>query len=77
MNAGTPLNVGDVVQVDPECKNRAFAGCIMVVDKLVSDGARLFMQLLGETRDQMGGTTYVMMKFEDMEYVGKAVWIAK
>lgn len=67
------LEIGDLVQLSPECKNLAFAMCIMVVTEPKSFGAQGYVQALG-TRDGPGGQAYYRASWEEMELVGKAAW---
>lgn len=70
-----PLEVGDVVQLDPEkCPNPMFAGCLMVVTEPKPWGAQGYAQALGESGEP-GGQVHYRAKWEHMEYVGKAAWI--
>jgi len=69
------LEAGDVVQLSPECKNLAFACCFMTVSEPKSWGAQGYVQVLGETREGPGGQAYYRAKWEEMEFVGRAVWI--
>lgn len=71
------LEVGDVVQIDPVCMtNPMFSGCFMTVTELKSFGAMGFVQSLG-SNNKIGGHAYIRLKFEEFEYVGKAVWIVE
>jgi hypothetical protein len=77
MNPRT-LEVGDVVQLNPEtCGNPAFAGCFMCVTEPKEWGAQGYVQALGETREKLGGQAYYRAKWEEMEFVGKAVWVVE
>lgn len=58
MLKGTPLNIGDIVQLSPNIEtNPAFAGCLMVVTEPKAFGAQGFVQVLG-TREGPGGRAY-------------------
>ena len=71
------LEEGDVVQLNPETvRNKAFAGCMMVVSEPKEFGAQGYVQALGETREASGGQAYYRAQWDEMEYVGKAAWIA-
>ena len=78
MKAGTILLAGDVVQLNPETVgNKAFTGCMMVITEPKKFGAQGYVQSLGEDRDNAGGQAYYRAKWEEMELVGKATWMAK
>lgn len=70
------LKVGDVVQLSPEVGNPMFAGCMMVVTEPKSWGAQGYVAGLGED-GKPGGHAYYRAKWEEMEYVGIAWWVAK
>ena len=59
--------VGDVVQLSPSLD--LFAACFMVVTEPKSWGAQGYVRVPG------GGNAYYRAKAEDMELVGKAVWV--
>jgi hypothetical protein len=66
-----------VVQLNPETVgNPAFAGAMMVVTDLKSWGVQGYVQSLG-TRDAPGGQAYYRAKWEEVEYVGEAVWVTQ
>ena len=67
MAAHIRMEVGDVVQLSPELDR--FAACFMVVTEPKSWGAQGYVRVPG------GGDAYYRAKNEDMELVGKAVWI--
>lgn len=70
-----PLEVGDIVQLDPEkCGNPMFAGCFMTVTEFKSWGAQGYVQSLG-CDGEPGGQAYYRAKFEEMVKVGKAEWV--
>ncbi|SIT27940.1 hypothetical protein [Achromobacter sp. MFA1 R4] len=65
------LNADDLVQLDPgKVGNPLFAGCVMVVTEPKSWGAQGYVQAPG------GGQAYYRAKHEEMELVGRAVWVA-
>jgi len=70
------LRIGEIVQLNPETtKNKAFAGCLMVVSEPKSFGEMGYVQSLG-TRQQIGGQAYYRVNFEDMEPTGgMAPWL--
>ena len=63
-----PLEIGDVVQINPE--NKMFGGCFMVVTEPKAWGAQGGIAVPGQP-----GIAYLRCKFEEMEYVGRATWI--
>jgi hypothetical protein len=67
---------GSIVQLNPEfAANLAFAGCLVVVDKVYGWGIQGYVQALGESREQPGGQAYIRAKWEDIEPTGGvAVW---
>jgi hypothetical protein len=70
------LKPGFLVQLNPELVgNKAFAGSIMVVTEPHEWGAQGYVQVLGENR-LPGGKAYYRAKWEEMEFVGTAVWVA-
>jgi hypothetical protein len=67
---------GTLVQLSPEtCGNPMLAGCFMVVTEPKSFGAQGYVQATGEN-GKMGGLAYYRAKFEEMEVVGRAEWVA-
>ena len=71
------LQVGDVVQISPEYKGKAFAGCMAVVTEPKSFGFQGYVQGLGQNQDESGGQAYIRINWEDFEFVGRATWIAE
>lgn len=68
------LSVNSVVQLNPEtCRNRMFAGCMMVVTEPKPWGAQGYVQSLGKN-EEPGGQAYYRAKWEEMDFVGYAVW---
>lgn len=68
MKAGT-LNVGDVVQLNPEkAGNPAFAACFMTVTEPKGFGAQGYIQVPG------GGQAYYRAGWDEMEPIGVAEW---
>lgn len=70
------LRVGGVVQISPDCKNRMFAGCLLIVTEPKPFGCQGYVQALGEN-GKPGGQAYLRPRWQDMEFVGRAVWIAQ
>jgi hypothetical protein len=78
MNSETAkkLEIGDVVQIDPEFHlDGFFAGCFMVVTELKPWGAQGAICVPNGPRGSMPGQAYCRATWDEMEYVGKAVWI--
>lgn len=71
------LKPGFLVQLNPySVDNIMFAGCIMVVTEPKEWGAQGYVQGLGENQ-LPGGQAYYRAKWEEMEFVGTAVWVTK
>jgi hypothetical protein len=71
------LEVGDVVQLGPNVGNPAFAYSMMVVTEPKAWGAQGYVQALGTREEGHAGQAYYRAKWDEMEYVGKAAWIAQ
>ncbi len=77
MNQFKPLEVNDIVQLDPEkVGNSMFAACFMIVTEIKSWGAQGYVQSLGENGNP-GGHAYYRAKWDEMVKVGKAEWVAQ
>ena len=75
MKEGYPLQVGDVVQINPEVHvDGFFAGCMMMVTERKAFGAQGFISMPGE-RGTPPGRAYYRAKWEEMEYVGRATYV--
>jgi hypothetical protein len=61
------IYVGDVVQIDPDY-DETFGGCFMLVTNPEPWGARGIVRVPGK------GDAKINCEFEDMEYIGHAVW---
>lgn len=71
------IKEGSVVQIDPEFQvNPAFRACMMTVSELKSWGVQGYVQALGDTREKGGGQAYIRCKWNEIAYVGEAVWVA-
>lgn len=71
----TKLEKGMVVQLNPETvKNKMFAGCFFMITEEKSFGAMGFVQALGEGGDP-GGRAWYRAEWDEMEFVGWAVWV--
>lgn len=70
------LTPGEIVQLSPEaCRNRMFAGCMMVVSEPKAFGAQGYVQGLG-ANEEPAGQAYYRAKWEEMEPTdGMAVWV--
>ena len=69
------LHKGDLVQLNPEtCKNKMFAGCVMIVTEPKRFGAMGYVQSLGENGNP-GGLAYYRATWEEIEkVVGRVVY---
>jgi hypothetical protein len=65
---------GDVVQLNEKTGNPMLRYCFMIVTEPKSFGAQGFVQCTGENM-QPGGQAYYRAKFEEMDYIGKAVLV--
>lgn len=69
------LAPGDVVQINPQTVgNKAFAGCMLTVTEPKAWGCQGYVQALGENRERYGGAAYMRLRWDQMEFVGRAVW---
>ncbi len=69
------LVAGDVVQISPTTlKDGFFAGCFMMVTEPKSWGAQGFIAIPGN-RGTNPKEAYYRVKWDDMEYVGRAEFI--
>lgn len=72
------LEPGDVVQINPDTVgNKAFAACMLVVTEPKSFGCQGYVQVLGETQDKPGGLAYMRLRWDEMEFIGRAQWVCK
>ena len=63
------MNVGDIVQVNPEVE--VFGGCMVVVTEVKPWGIQGYVQSAG-----VSGQQYIRLKTEKIEATGgKAVWV--
>lgn len=75
MKESTTLKTGDVVQLNPAaCRRPEFGGCMMVISELKKFGAEGYIQSLGEN-GAMGGVAFYRANWDEMEFVGHAVWV--
>ena len=66
------LEVGDVVQIDPDFDPR-FGGCLMIVSEPTSFGCKCYIRATpGRDQDRDQGVAFYRCEFANMEYVGKA-----
>jgi hypothetical protein len=71
----TELKVGDIVQIRPNLGS-FFDGCFMVITEPKSWGAQGYIPHPQQNNeDGSVSVPYFRCKFEDMEFVGKAVWV--
>ena len=68
------LKVGDVVQLSPETSNKGFGGCFLQVTEPKSWGVVGFVQALGD-RNQIGGRAYYRANWDEIEFIGTAIWV--
>lgn len=77
MNQFKPLEVNDIVQLDPEkTGNPMFAACLMIVTEVKTWGAQGYVQGLGSD-GKPGGQAHYRAKWDEMVKVGRAEWIAQ
>lgn len=69
------LEPGDVVQLGPNARNTMFAYCMMTVSEPKSFGAQGYVQMTG-TNGEVGGRAYYRAHWDEMEYIGRAEWVA-
>ncbi|HWH74939.1 MAG TPA: hypothetical protein VNV16_11825 [Methylibium sp.] len=67
------IKEGDIVQLTPEVKNRAFTCCLMVVTEPKPWGAQGYVQSLGDARDAPGGQAYYRATWAEMTPTGGRV----
>lgn len=69
------LERGAVVQLSPEAtRNPMFAACLMVITEPRSWGAQGYVQALGQD-GKPGGQAFYRATWEEMEPVGRVVWV--
>ena len=68
------IKAGSIVQVDPNCSNKVFAGCFVVVTEVKPFGIQGYVQMTGK-EDSIGGAAYIRLKWDDIEPCGDAVWM--
>lgn len=65
------MNVGDIVQVNPEVE--VFGGCMVVVTEIKPWGIQGYVQSAG-----VPGQQYIRLKTQQIEATGgRAVWVVK
>ena len=75
MNNGTSLEIGDIVQLNPNTVgNKMFTACFMIVTEIKEWGVQGYVQALGENGNP-GGQAYYRAKWDEMELVGRSEWI--
>lgn len=68
------LKKRDVVQISPTNKaNAAFGGCMMIVTEPKPWGAQGFVAVPRQ-RGEPPASAYFRATWEDMEYIGTAIW---
>lgn len=73
MEKDYPLEVNDVVQIVGWTES-AFAGCFMLITEPKPWGAQGFIAI-PEGREEMPSRAYYRAKWEEMEFIGKAIWV--
>lgn len=68
------LEIGEVVQLSPETKNKMFAYCFMVITESKDWGAQGYIQAFGEN-GEIGRAVFYRASFEEMELIGEAEWM--
>ena len=79
MQADPNIKTGTVVQIDPEHhlnKLGFFAGCFMVVTSVRGWGCQGYIAMPTE-RGKMPGMAYYRAKWDEIEVIGKAEWLAR
>lgn len=66
------LQIGDVVQIDP-AHGLMWGGCFAFVKELKAWGAEVFVAI-PEQQHQPPGEAYLRVRWEHMEWIGKAVF---
>lgn len=76
--APSDLKLGQILQLNPEkVKNRAFAGCLLIVTEQKTFGAQGYVQGLGGARDAPGGQAYYRANWDEIEPTGGfAEWMS-
>lgn len=69
----TQLQVGDVVQIDPD-HDPMFGGCFMIVTEPKAFGAQGAVLGPGGNGQNGSGIAYYRCSFENMEFIGHAMW---
>ena len=71
-----PVEVGTVLQLSPESEEvrPCFKGCFLVVTEVKTWGIQGYIPAVGATFDEPGGLVFLRPKWEDLEFVGAAVW---
>ena len=68
------MEVGDIVQVNPEYENKAFAGCFLMVEEIKNWGIMGFVNV-PQKREELPARAYIRIPFDQVEYIGKASWV--
>lgn len=63
-----PIEVGDIVQVDPE-KHDTFGACLVIVSEVKSFGIQGYVQVPAQ------GQAYIRLNTDDFVKVGTAEWV--
>lgn len=66
MHIAMPLQVGEVIQLNPlTTANKMFAGCLMVITEIKNWGAQGYVQSLGNN-GEIGGQAYYRASFTEI-----------
>jgi hypothetical protein len=76
MRSDFSLDRGDVVQLSPEFKNVVFAGCMMTITEVKGKKITGYVTMIGQN-GQRGGHAYLFATRDDIEFVGRANWMAE
>lgn len=69
------LEKGDVIQIDPD-HDEVFGGHLMVVTEPKEWGAQGYCPVFPHDGEK-GGLAYYRCKFENMAFVGRALWMSE
>lgn len=71
-----PITPGDVVQVDPRRMDLAFAGCLLVVEKLVGTEGLQGYVMVPTARGELPGRASLRLPLADVQKIGRAHWVS-
>ena len=67
------IEIGDVVQINPELKDSYFQYCFMQVTE-IKDWGVIGLVYVPRVRNELPFRAVVHMNYEDIERIGKAAW---